>query len=879
MNFKKNILSKSVATVLLGASPFVALAQDGAGEAEAPPEFETIVVTGTYSANLINALEQKRSSPNVVDVVLAEDIGKFPDLTTSDALQRVPGVQVARGAGETNNVVVRGLPNVKTTIEGRSMFSTTSRGFAFQDLPAEALAGVEVYKSRSAEQVEGGIAGLVNLRLRRPFDFDGFKGVVSGRITDDEYAEDTDKVASALVSNRWEAGDGEFGALFNVSLIDDYFQQSNTFTAETLPTDRTPSGETVGIPLSVGIVSDKGLRERAQANMSLQWRPNDELELYFDSLYSGLDHQQHTIFGIGFIDGNDLTNVTLNSNPELCTDIGQTEPVCYVASGTANGTQFLAGTHAITSNVDISQSAAGFKWDLSDDTKLKSELVYTDTDRQYENFIQDWHYYGINLNFVSNVNNHTNFDVVGGGTTDPDNFVSGGLFQPWDDSVGSELAWTLDVEHELNAGAFTRLQSGIRFADREGEFRAGDMAAFDGAGLTGDTFGDNYLIPVDMGGATYLDLPGFVAADYEYMLDNKADIRRVYGISEDRPEADPLRNFDAQEETLAAYVQAHYENQLFGYDIDGMLGLRAMNLDRTMSSFGEQDGVRTEFVDDTSTTEVLPNASLNMYFNDQTILRSSVSKTISLPAFSDLNPNLFTFPPAPGTPVGSGSGGNPDLDPIESISYDLSLEYYMEDGGIASVALFYRDVKGYISIFSQEEVIDGQRYNISRPFSSGDGTLEGAEIAYTKFFTELPEPFDGLGVQLNYTFIDGEVNLPDGQGGEFTTELAQVAEHNGNAVLIYETGDLFARVAYNYRGDYIESFTTPGIQEPKTSNVRSAGRVDASIGYNITDNFTVTVDGTNLNDEKFYNYWGHPERSRDRRDPGRTISIGASYQF
>ncbi len=268
-----------------------------------------------------------------------------------------------------------------------------------------------------------------------------------------------------------------------------------------------------------------------------------------------------------------------------------------------------------------------------------------------------------------------------------------------------------------------------------------------------------------------------------------------------------------------------------------------------------------------------------MYFNDQTILRSSVSKTISLPAFSDLNPNLFTFPPAPGTPVGSGSGGNPELDPIESLSYDLSLEYYMEDGGIASIALFYRDVKGYISTFSQEEVIDGQPYNISRPFSSGDGTLEGAEIAYTKFFTDLPEPFDGLGVQLNYTFIDGEVNLPDGQGGEFTTELAQVAEHNGNAVLIYETGDLFARLAYNYRGDYIESFTTPGIQEPKTSNVRSAGRIDASIGYNITDNFTVTVDGTNLNDEKFYNYWGNPGRSRDRRDPGRTISVGASYQF
>lgn len=843
-------------------------------------ELEVISITGTFSSNIIKALDEKKFSENVVDVILAEDIGKFPDLTTSDALQRVPGVQVARGAGEADGVVVRGLPDVQTTINGRSIFSTTSRGFAFQDLPAEALSGIEVYKSRSADQIEGGIAGLVNINLRKPLDFDGLKVATSARLTDDQYADGKDVVLSGLISNRWKTNSGEFGALFNISQIEDNFQQSNTFSAETLPTNRTADGSTVGIPLSVGIVSDKGKRERTQANFSLQFIPNDSTEFYLDGLHSSLDHKQHTIFGIGFLHGNDIDNITMTGNEALCNDIGGTSPACYVASGTAKGSQFLAGTHAKTSEVNISQVAVGVKWNNANDVEVKSEIVITDTERQYTNFIQDWHYYGVDVNFVSNDNNHTNFNIEQGGTLDPANFVSGGLFQPWDDSVGKELAWTTDIEYLLD-GVFTKLDAGFRYADRDANFRAADLATSSGPGtgrIAAD-FGENYLVPVDMGGATYLDLPGYVAADFEYMLANKNKIRGIYGLPQSAPEADPIRAFDAQEQSAAIYAQAKYETQIKGLLIDGLIGTRIIRVNREMSSFGLVDGQQKQFVDESEATDILPNASANLHFSQQTILRGSVSKTISRPAFGDLNPNLFYTPPAPGTPFGYGSGGNPDLDPIESISYDMSLEYYPEDGGITSLALFYRDIKGYISTFSREEIIDGQTYYISRPFSSGEGYLEGGEIAFTKFFKSLPEPFDGLGIQLNYTYIDGEISLPNGEGSTFQTPLSQVSKHNGNAVLMYEAEKVFARLAYNYRGDYIETFAAPGIQTPKTSVVRPSGRIDASLGYNISENLTITIDGTNLNNETFQNYWGLSERSRDRRDPGRTISIGISYQM
>lgn len=874
MLFKKKILVLSI----LSAMTCTAYAEESSDDNDSE-KIETIEVLGTYRGNIIKALDEKRFNKNLVEVILAEDIGKFPDLTTADALQRVSGVQVSRGSGEADGVVIRGLPNVQTTINGRSIFSTSGRSFAFQDLPAEAISGLEVYKSRSADQVEGGIAGLVNINLRKPFDFDGFKTAGSVRLTEDQYTDDIDPVISGLISNRWQIGNGEFGALVNVSKIEDHFQQSTTFASETLPSWNTPDGSLVGVPLSVGIVTDKGLRERQQLNFSLQYKPDENTEFYLDGMYAGLENKANTIFGIGFTAFEPLTNIMMNPSEDLCSDVDG-QQACYVDSAIVHGTGFLAGTHAKTSSVDLAQTALGLKWNNSDNIFIKSEIVVTDSERQYENFIQDWWLDGnADVSFETNVNNHVNFDVANDKQLTT-NYNPGGMFEPWDDSEGSELSWTLDVDYKLDGGFFNELQLGFRYADRDAEFIAGDRQSSGPVDLQGaKDYGQEYLAPVDMGGATYLDLKGHYAADSNFMLTHKAEIRALYGRGPGKPESDPLRNFNANEKSYSAYGQVIYGTEIAGLDLDGQVGVRVINTERTMSSFGTVDGIQTEFTETTDSTEVLPNISANFHFTEELMLRTSISRTISNPEFGDLNPNQFVFPPAPGTPTGSGSGGNPDLAPIESISSDLSLEYYPKDGGIASIAVFYRDIEGYISTFSEFKEIDGVGYNINRPFSSGTGNLEGVELSYSKFFTELPAPFNGLGVQLNYTYVDGEVSLPDGEGGNFDTELAGVSKDNGNVVFMYESGDIFSRLAYNYRGDYIDSFSTPGIQPEQTNNVRESGRVDASIGYNITENLTVVLDGSNLNDETFSNYWGHPDRPRDRRDPGRTISLSVTYQM
>ena len=146
---------------------------------KASPEKDTIIVTGVRSA-LATAQTIKKNAPTVVDSVTATDIGAFPDQSAADALQRVPGISVNRlqsaddsthPSGEPTQVLIRGLPFVSTEFNGRDSFSADSaRGLQFNDVSPELLAGVDAYKNQTADMIEGGIAGTVNLRTRLPFD-------------------------------------------------------------------------------------------------------------------------------------------------------------------------------------------------------------------------------------------------------------------------------------------------------------------------------------------------------------------------------------------------------------------------------------------------------------------------------------------------------------------------------------------------------------------------------------------------------------------------------------------------------------------------------------------------------------------------------------
>ena len=187
-----------------------------------------IVVTG-LRRSLQSARNIKRNSDQIVDAVVAEDIGKLPDITVSDTAARIPGVQVERAGGEANRVLLRGLDNTyyTTTYNGREIFTAETRSVALQDFPAGAIAAVEAFKTSTANLVEPGIAGLLNVRSRRPFDFSGSE--ISGSVwaLHPNQSRDTSINGNLLLSDRWETGSGaEFGALINFSYTRLHYKDS-----------------------------------------------------------------------------------------------------------------------------------------------------------------------------------------------------------------------------------------------------------------------------------------------------------------------------------------------------------------------------------------------------------------------------------------------------------------------------------------------------------------------------------------------------------------------------------------------------------------------------------------------------------------------------
>ena len=183
---------------------------------------DEIVIIGVRQA-LETAQARKKNATTVVDSVTATDIGAFPDQSAAGAIQRIPGVSVNRlqsaddsthPSGEPTQVLIRGLPFVRTEFNGRDSFSADSaRGLQFNDVSPELLAGIDAYKNATAELIEGGLAGTVNLRTRLPFDQKGLVVAGNVKVNYGSRSKEWTPEFSALISNSWDTEAGRFGLL------------------------------------------------------------------------------------------------------------------------------------------------------------------------------------------------------------------------------------------------------------------------------------------------------------------------------------------------------------------------------------------------------------------------------------------------------------------------------------------------------------------------------------------------------------------------------------------------------------------------------------------------------------------------------------------
>lgn len=244
----------------LAAAIALALSAPGAFAQDAPPaqdavDLDRVEVVATFRASLEQALEQKRYSTEQVDAIMAEDIGKFPDLNLAEALQRVPGVSIDRDAGEGRSISVRGLGGdfSRVRINGLEALATTgatdssgganrSRGFDFNVFASELFSNVRVRKTQSAQVDEGSLGATVDLRVARPFDYKGFTASVAAQAGYNDLSGNYNPRGSALIANTW--ADGRVGALLSASYSERNIFEEGFSSVRWASGDASPSSTT-----------------------------------------------------------------------------------------------------------------------------------------------------------------------------------------------------------------------------------------------------------------------------------------------------------------------------------------------------------------------------------------------------------------------------------------------------------------------------------------------------------------------------------------------------------------------------------------------------------------------------------------------------------
>jgi len=923
--------------------PTGALAQQNPAQSDDATTVDEVVVTG-IRAQLRSAQAIKKNSEVIVDSVTAVDIGALPDRSVSEALQRIPGITLqrtnsardpARLAAEGGGVFVRGLSGVRSETNGRDIFSAASgRGLSFEDVSADLLSGVDVYKNVAANMIEGGIAGTINLRTRVPFDNADRLFAVNADYNYGDLSEKGFWSGSVIGSDRWDTRFGEFGLLANVSVSNVGNRTDSISTdrydpivlnAGNASADGTgTAGETVYVPKNMGWRTIDWEQKRTAVALAAQWRPNDQWLFTLQALGSQAD-----TYNVEYAMG---TETIASPNSTYSYDADNVFKSGSIVDANYNTDTRIGDDTKKTGDVALNfKYTPGGAWSFSGDlqyvkstAKIYSMTAFTQ--------LQDRPDMRITID-----GDLPTITSTGGSMEDKSQYWWAAAMDHIEDNEANELAGRLDARYDFqNNNFFRSVEFGVRATDKNYTNR---QTGFNWGLLSNQYWGNG-------GGAVvYLDDTGFPGGVQDPRLVDSSTLYRfdnffrgdtvvpgvawfptagllnqgtayAYDVLKNTQSSGwgwtPLSNdfstyrlgsgnggvTDLQEKTEAAYVYTRFGNDtaFFGRGLDGNIGLRVVKTQTDSNRIITLPSITTscppannpaadctafnrarQFVNggplggsDISKeyTNVLPSLNLRAFLTDTLQARFAVSRAILRPEMYQLQPftNLsINFQPDgvtlnPTTPY-TGTGGNPNLEPLKSTNYDFSLEWYFAPTGSITFAAFHKDLKDYIfSGNSTETFTNGGVTNdflITRYTNGDKGKIDGFELAYQQFYDFLPGPLSGLGVQANFTYVDSSGGRNTSQdilsgdqnaGASAVLPLEGLSRTSYNAALLYEKYGISARLAYNWREEYLMTTSAANINAPVWAS--DYGQLDGSIFYNLTSRVKIGIQSTNILNER-----------------------------
>jgi len=924
-----------------GTTSDAAAAQDESTQSPADAGADEVVVTGVR-ASIVGALNVKRQAVQVVDSIVAEDVGKLPDNNLIEALQRVTGVQVTtRTGGEASAISIRGLPDALTTLNGRNVFTAAGQAFALQDIPANLVKRVDVYKTRAAEQIETGIAGQIDVFTRRPFDFDGFAISGLARGIYNEQADSYNPNVSLLVSNRWETGIGEVGVLANASYTRTRYRDMATTAGAQVPfATATPpagtglgayerifpaaqdprtgafirgpragewqTGTEAGLPDTAGSTflvngiptpyilsrdavfsSDlRGLRERPSANVALQWAPNSRSTYTAEVFYAGFRGNTFNSLQFSFVDYwvPPPTSVQLYEGSNI------------VQSRNAfNVFGFQSGDYA-NNRTDSLVYALNGRWDVGEGGRITADLS-RQTSRNETTFLAQRltrvaPRIDVNFNASNGIPSyHFNDDAA---LANPASWTVGELYDNGDVNRGGAYTLHLDGEYRWTDGFLRQVKAGIRYDDRSA--RSSSRTADAGAlGVSFATLDPQYYYVNKGYFDGRADVPTSWIAPNGYALTRNADAVRQLYLSR-LPTTNGIRlsdNFDfvnvfrVSEINMAAYLQADTELSVFGRPLQGQFGVRYVDVDTDVTFTDRFSRPRVSTDSSVNANRFLPAVTLRYEPFDGVRLRLNYGETLRRAAFGDLNPNFSLIGDLTQVGRGAGSRGNPSLQPTRSKNYDFSAEWYFERDSAIYGTLFRREIQGLVVPISSLQVIPNtglntDRFVITQPQNASNGVLEGAELGFTFFPSWLPGILKGLGAQGSFTFLRSNQNIPivDITGtvtGQTETDFFGVSDFSYNVTAAYDRGPVGARLSYVWRKAFLQRNEARLFANPIGVWRRPDPSLDFQLTLNLDDRLGLTFDAVNLTKTKQQEYYRFEDKGGFERYNLGTVLLSRTF--
>ncbi len=920
-----NVLKLGVSTGALA----LAIAMAGTASAQtAPPAgeeavVEEVVVTG-FRRSLDQALNVKRQSVSAVDVIVAEDIAKFPDQNLAESLQRIPGISIVRDGGEGRAITVRGLGSqfTRVRVNGMEAIATTAdgasanreRGFDFNVFASELFNSLVVHKTAEASLDEGSLGAVVDLNTGNPIGGkDGLTLALSAQGQYNDLSKDLGPRLAGLIGYRAPSG------VWAASMSAAYSKQeqvestnntvrwaqarfnsvagTNCFTTQNSGGTYVPSASCNQVALAFhpripryGEVNHE--RERLGLTGSFQYQPTDRTKLSVDGLYSKYNAVRNEKWAEVLFRSNErsisVRDYTIDSNNNLIKgtfDNAWVRIEHYERELDTTFYQFSANlTHEFNDQFKI-QGLAGFS---KSDADIPYETTIIFDDRDATGYKYD--YTDMKkpvLAFGTSVTEPTNFQFAefrDRPSNNTNEFKTVALNADW--AITDELTW--------KAGAVYRE---FEFGLTEGARDSTYCAAFTCAAGT-------YGAPVTAALTNSFSLSGAEApagTTTSWVVPNLQAATAMVNLYS-RPlivQAGNTRS--VTEKDTGGFLQFDVKSQIMDLNYALNLGVRYVKTEQSSTGINNSQKVTV----DRSYEDWLPAGNLALYPRENLILRGSIAKVMTRPSLGNL------------TPGGSVDGfnyritsGNPALNPFRATAYDASVEWYFARESIFSIAVFQKDIASFpitasttgsyastglpLSLILASSPAaanpEGQPWTINTTVNGEGGKLKGVEFAVQGPFSFLPGLWSNFGGIANLTLVDSDVDytvagaatnplgtFPTLVNRRETERLFNLSRRAFNATLYYEADKFSARASAAYRSGFLDATSGTGnVFEGYNSSIN----VDASMRYRLNDNLEFSLEGVNLTDEYRDRFTDlEADRNYEYNHFGRTIMFGVRYKM